>query len=613
MHNPVVLHESQSKAISFGTGPMLVIAGPGSGKTLVITHRILNLIKSYKVNPDNILVITFTKAAALEMQSRFFALAGTFYPVSFGTCHAIFFQIIRRVKDIQTKDILKEQEKCSILEDILTDPNKPASFSLDPSIELEQKLLSEISKIKNMGINPETFESLYCDKEEFQYVYESYQRICKRLRKIDFDDMLILCLELLKSRPELLKACQENYRYILVDEFQDINTVQYEIIKLLAGKEKNVFAVGDDDQSIYGFRGATPNIMQKFMEDYKEANRLALKVNYRSKKEIVDTSVRLINHNSNRFIKNFDAKPNVGHCVKYIAANNRREQYEKVASCIQEYMKVSSHHYEDVAVLFRTNGHASMLIEQLTLLGIPFQCKERLDNIYASSIAKDLISYIRFALHPELVSDFYRIMNRPSRYIKRKEVPTRDFSKEILLKNIKDQNVIQKVLQLYKQLDFIRKLEPFPAINYIRKGIGYEKFVVDQAKHFHLNVQDELDVLEEITQSSKNFSSLEHWLEFVTTYEETMDKGYKNQIGIHIKTMHGAKGLEWPLVILPDLNEGNVPYKKAQTSEQIEEERRIFYVAMTRAQEYLFFFFVKKEQADHQGLPSRFLYECLKH
>ena len=596
---------------------MLVIAGPGSGKTLVITHRILNLIHEKKVNPQNILVITFTKAAALEMQNRFYALAGKdnpgdFYPVTFGTCHAIFFQIIKLVKDIQAKDILKEYEKCSMMEEILSDALNVMQSQFTPSMELAQKILSEISKVKNTGLDYQKWESAYCSQAEFIFLYESYQKECTRQGKIDFDDMLLLCLELLRTKKSLLEKCRSMFTYILVDEFQDINAVQYEIIKLLGAKHQNVFVVGDDDQSIYGFRGASPQIMSKFLTDFPGAQKVELVKNYRCKQEIVDTSVRLINHNSNRFLKKFEAIPSNRHSVRYISSMNRRQQFERVALCIQEYMKEEGHHYEDVAVLFRTNGHASMLVEQLSLLGIPFQCREKLENIYDTSIAKDLIAYIRFALNRNQAADFFRIMNKPGRYIKRNAIPVHPFRGDMLLQDIRDKNVLQSVSHMLKQLDFIKRFEPFAAINYIRKGIGYEQYVIEYARHFHLDVQEQLDILEEISQSAKNFRTLKHWLEFVTTYEETMEQGYQNQKGIHIKTMHGAKGLEWPVVILPDLNEGNMPYKKAQTPEQIEEERRIFYVAMTRAREYLFFFYVKKEEADLIGLPSRFLQECLR-
>ena len=596
---------------------MLVIAGPGSGKTLVITHRILNLIHEKKVNPQNILVITFTKAAALEMQNRFYALAGKdnpgdFYPVTFGTCHAIFFQIIKLVKDIQAKDILKAYEKCSMMEEILSDALNVMQSQFTPSMELAQKILSEISKVKNTGLDYQKWESAYCSQAEFIFLYESYQKECTRQGKIDFDDMLLLCLELLRTKKSLLEKCRSMFTYILVDEFQDINAVQYEIIKLLGAKHQNVFVVGDDDQSIYGFRGASPQIMSKFLADFPGAQKVELVKNYRCKQEIVDTSVRLINHNSNRFLKKFEAIPSNRHSVRYISSMNRRQQFERVALCIQEYMKEEGHHYEDVAVLFRTNGHASMLVEQLSLLGIPFQCREKLENIYDTSIAKDLIAYIRFALNRNQAADFFRIMNKPGRYIKRNAIPVHPFRGDMLLQDIRDKNVLQSVSHMLKQLDFIKRFEPFAAINYIRKGIGYEQYVIEYARHFHLDVQEQLDILEEISQSAKNFRTLKHWLEFVTTYEETMEQGYQNQKGIHIKTMHGAKGLEWPVVILPDLNEGNMPYKKAQTPEQIEEERRIFYVAMTRAREYLFFFYVKKEEADLIGLPSRFLQECLR-
>lgn len=601
MPNPVILNEDQSKAISHGDGPALVIAGPGSGKTLVITHRIQNLIKEHKVRPENILVITFTKAAAIEMQYRFYALAGN-YPVNFGTCHAIFFQIIRDATTLNGSNIIKESEKRELMEEILSNPEKDESFILDANIETIQKMISEISKVKNFGKTAEEYECIYCSKEEFNYIYKSYEEACLKENKIDFDDMLARCLTLLKSNQNLLNKYQSIFKYILVDEFQDVNPVQYEIIKLLAKPDNNIFVVGDDDQSIYGFRGATPNIMQKFLEDYKEADKIELLENFRSKKDIVDTSVRLINNNENRFIKKCVSKNKGGNAVRYFTYETRPEQYAAVAKSIEQYMKLENKSYNDIAILYRTNGHTAMLIPELKKLGIPFKSKEKLSNIYETEIGKDIYAYISFALDDKNVKAFFRIMNRPSRYIKRKQVPVNNFSREELFKLQDNPDVIHRITQLYNQLEFLKGLEPYPAINFIRKGMGYDAFMK--------NDEDALEILDEITEAAKTFNSLKKWKDFVSEYDGTLKESYNLKTGVSIMTMHASKGLEYPFVILPDLNEGMVPHKKARTLEQIEEERRIFYVAMTRAKDYLFLFFVKAKKADLVSPPSRFLTEC---
>ena len=300
------LDEIQQKAVTHGEGPLLVTAGPGSGKTTVITHHIKFLIDYLGVPPKEILVITFTKSAATEMKERFMRLCDIRNTeVVFGTFHAFFYQILRRSAGFQHDSLLKEKEKYTILRDILRD--KKIHFYENTYLE---DLLGEISQANNQN-SIDKFESALVDQEIFKEVYFEYKRRKSGLHKIDFDDMVTECLSLLRCDRNILQKWQKSFRYILVDEFQDINPMQYEIVKMLAEPHHNIFAVGDEDQSVYSFRGANPKICFSFMEDYPEAKQIFLSVNYRCHKDIVEASKSLISHNRHRFkkeIKAFDCK-----------------------------------------------------------------------------------------------------------------------------------------------------------------------------------------------------------------------------------------------------------------------------------------------------------------
>ena len=558
---------SQSEAITHGTGSMLVLAGPGSGKTFVITRRIQYLIERHHVPPEQILVITFTKAAATQMQERFLKLTSeSFMPVTFGTFHAFFYQILKQTYHFNASSILKESDKRKMMKSILHHipeelKNEPCMLldSMDGNGEVNQdmvqRLISEISKVKNLGLAASDYESTVCTSALFAFIYEQYSHIAAHNNKLDFDDMVILCLELLKSKPSVLHLWQKRYSYILIDEFQDISPSQYEVIRLLADAHRNLFIVGDDDQSIYGFRGSRPQLMLDFARYYPECRQVILDINL----------------------------------------------------LIQQYMKREQAHYSDLALIYRTNTNACMAADRLLHENIPFHMQEKPVNIYQSPTARDIMAYIRYALYEEDVASFYRIMNRPSRYIQRERVPVQSFSMQELIKNNHDKEyVIHNILQLYDHMRFLKKLDPYAAINYIRHGIGYEDYCLKQS----LSIQE----LEELQERAAAFDTLKEWLYHAEHYDELIQESStgKEEDAIQIVTMHASKGLEWNTVILPDINEGITPHKKAISQEEIEEERRMFYVAMTRAKENLFLFYIK-EKTGGNFLPSRFLTDLQKH
>lgn len=614
-----IANETQLEAIRHGDGAMLVLAGPGSGKTFVITQRIKYLIEHHHVRPESILVITFTKAAAAEMQERFVRLGdGRNAPVHFGTFHSIFFQILRHTYRFTAQNIIREGDKYRLLSQILGEmPDELRTQSqIDDSSDTLQRLLSEISTVKNNGSTPQEVRSAIVSQAEFAYIFQSYKQEMNHNRLIDFDDMVLLCRDLLISRPETLKLWQERFQYILVDEFQDICPLQYEVVRLLAKPQDNLFIVGDDDQSIYGFRGSRPEIMLNFTKDYPGARQVLLDVNYRSKKDIVDVAGKLISHNKVRFDKKVRPQNEQLGGVKIYSFHSKREQAKSIALLIRQYMEQAGARYSDIAILYRTNNHTVYTADRLMKEGIPFNVKEKPKNIYDSPVAKDIIAYLRYALYGDSVEDFLRIMNKPVRYIKRITVPRKPFRMQELIENNRSTGyVIQNIREFYDDLNFVKSLNPFSAVNFIRKGIGYEAFLKKQAIEQGRDVSKDLDELDELMQLAKDFETIPEWLEQIQNYGAVMEeivrqerRQRQSEDAVSMVTMHASKGLEWKVVLLPDVNEGVIPHKMAVTDSELEEERRMFYVAMTRAKEYLFIFYVQEKEAGNL-LPSRFLDE----
>ena len=604
------VNEAQYRAITHGAGAMLVLAGPGSGKTFVVTQRIKYLIEQYHVKPDGILVITFTKAAAAEMQDRFARLnEGKLYPVHFGTFHSVFFQILRHTYRFTAQNIIRERDKYRFLTQIIGEMPEEirGQAQIDDNIELLQNLLSEISAVKNNGITPQEIQSTTVSQAEFEYIFQRYKQEMNRCRLIDFDDMVLLCRNLLVERPDTLKLWQERFQYILVDEFQDICSLQYEVVRMLAKPQDNLFIVGDDDQSIYGFRGSKPEIMMNFTKDYPEAQQVLLNVNYRSKQGIVDTAGKLIAHNKVRFAKEVKAQNEQTDGVNIYSFSSKLKQAENIGLLIKQYMEQPGAKYSDIAILYRTNNHTVYTADKLMKEGIPFYMKEKPKNIYDSPIAKDIIAYLNYALYENCLEDFLRIMNRPVRYIKKSTVPRQAFRMEALIQNNKStEYVVQNIVDLYDALRFIKGLNPFSAVNFIRKGIGYEAFLKKQALENGRDAAKEIEMLEELMQLAKDFETIPEWLEHIQNYDTIMREITQQENGlksagtdaVSMVTMHSSKGLEWKVVILPDVNEGVVPHKKAVTDNELEEERRMFYVAMTRAKESLFLFYIQEKRQE---------------
>ena len=608
------LNHAQTEAVAHNKGPCMVLAGPGSGKTLTIAKRIEYLIMKHKVRPEEILVITFTKYAAWEMKNRTRSICGpSSYAVTFGTFHGIYYGILKWAYRLNQSNLLSDEEKYRILREILPGIDWDQEPEADEEKDYLQELAIEIGNVKNNCMDIEEYEPVKYTTEKFRKLYRTYEETKKKYRKIDFEDMLIQCRDLFMKRPDILKKWQEKFQYILVDEFQDVNQAQYDVVRMLAAPQDNLFVVGDDDQSVYGFRGAKPGIMMEFMKDYPKARQILLDVNYRSSGYIVKGALRVIGNNKIRFEKKIEAFRKPDETVHVQEVKDPVQEAEYVLERIREYREKGVS-YTEMAVLYRTNVDARAMSELMTEYQIPFVMKEHLNNIYEHFIALDMISYLRLSQGEYDRKYFLQIANRPNRYLTRESMKTGNVSYESLRRYYRDKDwMVDRIDQLEWDMKMICDKTPYAAIQYIRKRMGYDEFLKEYAAYRKISSEDLFALLEEIWQNSKGYGTIKEWFEHIESYgkmlkEQNKKNGEKE--GVNLMTMHAAKGLEFDTVFVIEANEGSCPYKKATADEKIEEERRLFYVAMTRAKRKLVISYVK-EKNGKDLLPSRFVSELL--
>ncbi len=605
-------NEAQTKAICHKNGPAMVLAGPGSGKTLVITRRVEYLIKKYGVRPEQILVITFTKAAAKEMRERFARITkDDRFPVTFGTFHGIYYGILKWAYRMNASNIFSEEEKMMLLREVIAG----MELEIEDEKEFLQGIASEIGQIKNNRLSLEEYESSNCSDQMFRQIYEEYERRRKLLKKIDFDDMLVLCYELFQKRPDILQMWQKKFQYILIDEFQDINQVQYDVIRMLALPENNLFIVGDDDQSIYRFRGARPEIMLGFSKDYPNAKSIILDVNYRSTKAVVSAARRVIERNKNRYQKEIITVNEQGDNVHIQEVRHPVEESHYVREQIAKAVAAGTEPSQ-IAVLYRTNTEPRALVETFMEYHIPFQMKEHLPNLYEHFIGRDFQSYMRMALGGRDRGDFLMIMNRPNRYIGRDSVDRGEISFENLRKYYMEKDwMVDRIDQLEVDLKVISRMTPYAAIQYIRKSVGYDLFLNEYAIKRKMKLEDLQELIREMEERAKEFKTIEEWFAHIEKYTEELRlqavTRTENRNAVSLMTFHAAKGLEYDTVFIIGANEDVTPYKKAELPEEMEEERRMFYVAMTRAKKHLTISYVREKNGKAME-QSRFLGELFQ-
>ena len=607
--------KSQSEAIRHQDGPLLVLAGPGSGKTTVVTKRVQYLVQDCHISPSSILVITFTKAAATEMKERFLRLVEQseekpqgYGNVLFGTFHAVFFNILKLSYGFTAANILREETRYQYMKEIVD----RLKLEIDDENEFISGVLGEISLIKNERISLEHYFSKNCAEDIFRKIFASYEQRKRNARLIDFDDMLSYTWELLTKRPDILGAWQKKFRYILVDEFQDINRLQYDILRLLAQPENNLFIVGDDDQSIYRFRGAKPEIMLNFQKDFPTADRVLLNDNFRSTRQIVNAAGRVIRKNQSRFAKEITARGGEGPGVRILAFEDQQQECLYLLKEMQEYKK-NGGAWQQMAVLYRTNTQPRLLIQKFMEFNVPFRVRDQVPNLFEHWIAKNLFCYIRLACGSKLRKDLLPVLNRPKRYMNRECLNDEIICWEYMMDYYKDKPyVCDKIERLQYDLKMLGRMGPFAAINYIRHVMGYEEYLKEYAEFRRMNAEDLMEVLNELQESARAYKTYDEWFAYMERYKKEMDEMRKRQQevkeGVHLATMHSSKGLEYDKVFILDAAEGITPYKKAVLDADLEEERRMFYVAMTRAKKELTICWAKK-QFSHELTVSRFVEE----
>ena len=602
--------KAQTQAIMHKDGPMMVLAGPGSGKTTVITHRVQYLTKEYGIDPGDILVITFTRAAAEEMRERYEALTGGGSRVTFGTFHSIFFRILKLAYRYTADNIVREDQQMQFVRELAQ------AGGLEPEDENEfaASILSEIRSVKGERIALEHYYSKNCPDAVFRQLYAGYEEKMRRTGLIDFDDMMVLCLELFTERKDILSAWQRRYRYILIDEFQDINRLQYEIVRMLAKPEDNLFIVGDDDQSIYRFRGAKPEIMLGFERDYPGAGRILLDVNYRSTEEIVAPALRLIGENQKRFSKAIHTTGRHGKNVITKLWQDPGEENLAIAREIQLYLQ-SGVRPGDIAVLYRTNAGPRFLMEKLMEYNLPFRTRDTVPNLYEHWISRNILTYIRIAMGSRAREDILQVINRPKRYISRDAMPDETVSFEKMKAFYAEKDwIAERIESLEGDLRAIARMSPLAAVNYIRQGMGYDEYLIEYAAFRRMRPEELLETADELKESAAGFKTFDEWFAHIDAYkEELLRQAAQRRTetdAITLATMHSAKGLEFPIVYILDANEGITPHSRAMLDEDMEEERRLFYVAMTRAKTRLHVYAVR-ERYHKKAEVSRFVWEYL--
>ena len=611
--NPLLngMNDRQAEAVQTTEGPLLIMAGAGSGKTRVLTHRIAYLIDEKMVNPWNILAITFTNKAAREMKERAAALNPATQDCLIATFHSMCVRILRREADHigynRNFTIVDPGEQRTLMKRILKNLN------LDPKKWNERAILGTISNAKNDLIDEVAYANLAGDMytEIVAKCYTAYQKELRQSEAMDFDDLIMLTLRLFDQNPDVLTYYQQRYQYIHVDEYQDTNHAQYQLVKLLASRFKNICVVGDADQSIYGWRGADMQNILDFEKDYPEAKVVLLEENYRSTKTILQAANEVIRNNRNRRPKNLWTQNEDGEEIVYYRANDEQDEALFVARTIDQLSREGYSH-KDFAVLYRTNAQSRTVEEALLKSNIPYTMVGG-TKFYSRKEIRDVISYLNLIANPSDNISYERVVNEPKRgvgpgtvdkirnFAASQEISLLDASANILLSPVKGK-AAQAVYEFANLiLDLRDRLDDYSVtelVELVLKKTGYSAALAAQAT---LESQARIENIEEFLSVTKNFDEnpdnpadetgldkLSRFLNDLALIADT-DDGDQESSEVTLMTLHAAKGLEFPVVFLVGMEENVFPLSRASEDEdELEEERRLAYVGITRAEKILY-------------------------
>lgn len=611
------LNDSQKEAVNHIDGPCLVIAGAGSGKTKVLTSRIINLINN-GVKPTNILAITFTNKAAKEMRDRInnFNIEDS-DKIFVGTFHSFGLKVIRENLELLGLDrnfsILDSDDVISIIKRIMKDKNIDVK-DINPSF-----IKNRISFIKNENLSDRDISLYFSDKEEILVldIYREYQNILKKNNSVDFDDLLLLPTNLFKNNIDVLDKYQEHFKYILIDEYQDTNEVQYSLTKLLSKKYRNIFAVGDPDQSIYMFRGANYKNILNFERDYYDAHIIPLETNYRSTQTILSAANSVISNNIDRKEKNLKSVLGEGEKIKFTSSYDEKHEITLVVEEINKLIN-NGYKYNDIAVFYRTNAQSRVVEEQILKANIPYKVVGSY-YFYARKEIKNLISYLKLILNPNDDISLRRVINVPKRGIGDKYV--NDLAIKAHDNYISMYEAIDdaKGMQFKNIIDKLRKdsenLSLTELIDKVLDETGMKKELEEESNLENELRLDNLNEFKSITSSFEKKTgsvSLDEFLEEISLVAD-IEEHKNTDNAITLMTIHSAKGLEFKVVFIVGMEDGIFPHQNSFLEQGgLEEERRLCYVGITRAKERLYLSNAKKRMLygkENLTIPSRFLKE----
>lgn len=595
-------NDSQIKAINHKEGPCLVLAGPGSGKTAVITQRILQLINS-GIPSEEILVITFTKAAAVEMKERFNRLSGGNHQVTFGTFHSLFWGILQKELGFKSSDIIMGKYRENLIKEAITMAGEDAD-----DLIMFNSVSSEISLFGNKFVELTAYESNLVDSHTFRKIYKNYVALKKKYRVVDFDDMLTKAYEMFSSDKRILEKWQKRFSYILIDEMQDMNNLQFQLISMLAKRTNNIFCVGDDDQSIYGFRGANPGIMKDFTVKYPDTNRILLNYNYRNPCNVVEASTKLIGVNIERFQKDINHTNPKGNII-IEAVDDEIKEADRICQIIRQGI-ADGKSYEDYAILYRNHTDAKFVITKLVENQVPIYLKEQMANYYSHFIIEDIEAYFQIAIGNSTRARILRIMNRPNRFLHRASAENASDINGLLRFYQNNGDIYRRVEALKADLTLLSKMSPIAAVNYIFNVIGYGDFLRQEAVRNGTDFQEYADVIDFYKELIRDCKTIKKALDKTNLMRYKIDYENKNKVvdragKVGLFTLHSSKGLEFDTVFIVSVNEGIIPTNKADSIREIEAERRLFYVGITRCKKNLYITYTNKKNRD----KSRFINE----
>ncbi|MDO5563924.1 MAG: ATP-dependent helicase [Eubacteriales bacterium] len=604
----------QNDAINHYIGSALVLAGPGTGKTYTLTNRIYKLIEKYHVDSSSILVVTFTRAAAKEMKERFIKLCKNtpefnFNQVKFGTFHSIFFEILRESFGYNNNSLIKYNEKIMYLKEAIEylykNKKLPKEY-INLNLDSINDYLNKIIYLKNNSYKNKLKKNKYDDA-----ILSYYIKKCKNKKKIDFDDMAILLYDYLLKNKEVLSYYQNKYKFLLIDEFQDISLIQYKLIKMIVSS-KNIFVVGDDDQSIYNFRDVNPHIMKDFLKDYPDSKIYNLNMNYRSAPIIIYYTSNIIKYNKNRFKKDILPYNKTKGFLEIKQFESSQIENSYVLDIINNNTKIGLP-YKEMAILYRTNTIPIAIIDLLRKYDIPFFIKDKITNIFDTFYFKDLISYAKIIYNIHSINDFFRVANKPLRYITRESIRESLGNINKLINYYKLTPYMNNILiEFREKINFARNLPLASCFHYIRTILKYDDYLLKYCKELNLDfdeINNNLNVYEE---ESLSYKTLNEFLEYIDNYNQNLYEIHTSneKNSINLMTFHSSKGLEFYDVQILDAMDGIIPHKKAKNKEDIENERRLFYVACTRAKHNLHIYFTNIRYAKSYN-KSRFIEESL--